>query len=499
MTRPHIIIFNPDQWRGDVLGHVGNTGAITPHLDRIAVEDAVSFRNAFCQNPVCTPSRISYMTGQYPHVHGHRTMHHLLREGGPEPMLLRNLKEHGYHVFWGGKNHLIADQSARNRYAQSWSDDSRYSLDPHWHGPVYEAARGTPGSDTYYSFFIGRMQKKTGADYYHDGDWMHVMEAIRFIRERPRDRPLCVYLPLVYPHPPYGVEEPFFSAIDREKLPARRPAPEDWQKKPSILREIHRRLGMEGWTETRWDELRATYYGMCMRVDALFGELVTVLKDEGLYDETALFMFSDHGDFAGDYGLVEKTQNTFEDCLTRVPFIIKLPRELEVLPRIDDSLVELVDFSETVYDLVAIDPPYTRNGRSLLPLLAGGVDQHREAVFCEGGRLAGEQQSMEKESRWTEAFTDNPYWPRLSLQEDDNHPYHTKAVMCRTKEFKYVRRLYEQDELYHLIQDPGELVNLIDEPGYMRVKEDFTERLLTWYMATADAVPYDPDPIDWGQ
>jgi arylsulfatase A-like enzyme len=91
---PHIVIFNPDQWRGDVLGHLGNRAAVTPHLDRMVATDAVSFRNAFCQNPVCTPSRCSFMTSWYPHVRGHRTMFHMLRQD--EPVLLKTLKENGY-------------------------------------------------------------------------------------------------------------------------------------------------------------------------------------------------------------------------------------------------------------------------------------------------------------------------------------------------------------------------------------------------------------------
>ncbi|MEM6429352.1 MAG: sulfatase-like hydrolase/transferase, partial [Deinococcota bacterium] len=72
--QPHIVIFNPDQWRGDVLGHLGNEAAVTPTLDTWIQEDAVSFSNAFCQNPVCTPSRCSFMTGWYPHVRGHRSL-----------------------------------------------------------------------------------------------------------------------------------------------------------------------------------------------------------------------------------------------------------------------------------------------------------------------------------------------------------------------------------------------------------------------------------------
>jgi len=61
--RPHLVIFNPDQWRGDVLGFAGNPAAVTPNLDRLVASDAVGFTSAFCQNPVCTPSRCSFMSG----------------------------------------------------------------------------------------------------------------------------------------------------------------------------------------------------------------------------------------------------------------------------------------------------------------------------------------------------------------------------------------------------------------------------------------------------
>ena len=111
---PHILIFNPDQWRGDVLGHMGNAGAVTPALDRFAAAEGVSFANAFCQNPVCTPSRCSFMTGWYPRVRGHRTMYHLLRPD--EPMLLRTLRQHGYFVWWGGKNHAVTAQNGFDDY-----------------------------------------------------------------------------------------------------------------------------------------------------------------------------------------------------------------------------------------------------------------------------------------------------------------------------------------------------------------------------------------------
>ena len=80
---PHIIIFNPDEMRADTIAHLGNPAAITPCLDEFAHQDAVSFSRAYCQNPVCVPSRCSFFTGLYPHTKGHRTMNYLLHPGEP--------------------------------------------------------------------------------------------------------------------------------------------------------------------------------------------------------------------------------------------------------------------------------------------------------------------------------------------------------------------------------------------------------------------------------
>lgn len=485
--RPHIIIFNPDQWRGDVLGHLGNPAAQTPVLDALVQREAVSFRYTFCQNPVCTPSRCSFMSGWYPHVRGHRTMFHMMRPD--EPVLLRTLKENGYYVWWGGKNDLVPGQHGYEVYC-TVKYRPQEPVKPMWESHRQAEWRGAPGSDTYYSFYVGRLHTEEEEPYY-DGDWANVMGAVNLIRSYRGDQPLCIYLPLTYPHPPYAVEDPWYRLIDRAKLPPRLPTPPGWHGKPSLLKGVWERQHMQTWDEKRWAELRATYYGMCARVDHQFGLILQALREAGLYEDTAIFFFSDHGDFTGDYGLVEKTQNTFEDCLTRVPFIIKPPAWVPVRPGVRDALVELIDFPATVEALTGIAPKHTHFGRSLLPLLAGETDEHRDAVFCEGGRLHGERHCMELESTDSQVPT-GLYYPRVNLQTSEG-PEHTKAAMCRTRRYKYVRRLYEEDELYDLYEDPGELDNRIGDPALKGVLADLKERMLTWYLETGDAVPHEPD------
>jgi len=337
--RPHILLFNPDQWRGDVLGHLGNPAAVTPNLDSIVGSDAVSFRNAFVQNPICTPSRCSFMSGWYPHVRGHRTLSHMLQPD--EPVLLRDLKDAGYFVWWGGKNDLIPGQFGFDDYCgQKYEPPNTpdWPLWPNLH--AWDEWRGPPDGDEYYSFYYGKIEKPEGEPYVYDSDWATVEGAVDYIHNAPVDQPLCIYLALgYYPHPPFAVEDPWYSQIDRSKIPSRIPTPENWDDLPSMLKGIYNEQGIQDWTEERFTEMIATYYGMCARVYAQFGILVDALKELGMYDDTAIFFFADHGEFAGNYGLVEKTQNTFQDCLTRVPFIVKPPAGIPTKPGVNDALV----------------------------------------------------------------------------------------------------------------------------------------------------------------
>lgn len=484
-TPPNLLLICADHFRGDATGHVGHPAAATPHLDRLVATEAVGFRHAYCQNGVCTPSRCSFMSGWYPHVRGHRTMFHMLRPD--EPCLLRSLKQAGYHVVWAGKNDLVPGQDG----FESVCDQRIRVAPPRRYGMKDRQSewRGRPGDDRYYAMFAGRLDTG-GDDVYEDQDWHNVRAVIDVLRAPPPE-PWCLFLALSEPDTPYGVEEPWFSMIDRGKLPPRVPPAQPKDGKPSILMRMAERYNLGTWTEARFNELRATYLGLCSRTDHHVGMLLDALRKGGAWDQTAVAFFSDHGDYTGDFGVVDINQNTFEDCLTRVPLVIKPPADVPTQPRVTDALVELIDIPATVEALAGLTPNHTHFGRSLLPLLAGETDEHRDAVFCEGGRLHGERHCMELESV-TSHEPDSIYWPRVGLYTSEG-PEHGKGVMCRTRDFKYVQRLYEADELYDLRVDPREQHNRIDDPTLSDVRERLRDRLLRFWLETADAVPHDPD------
>ncbi len=513
-AKPHILLFNPDQFRGDCVGYAGEPTGSTPNLDRLVAEEGVGFNRTFCQNPVCVPSRCSFHTGWYPHTRGHRTMFHTLHPEQGEPFLLKDLRDEGYRICWSGKNDVLPGRGGRKDFDpfEGYADEHLCFFDPPrlpegrweklvartpWLVPENPDWRGEPGNPYYHSFLVGKLLEAERTEDWQtmqltNNDWFSVENALLQIEEYDGGAPLCLYLALSNPHVSYAMMEPFFSAIDRTLCNDRIAA--TGTGKAPILDMLRKNLNIAGLPEEAWIEIRAVYRAMVRWVDHQFGRVVQALKDKGLWDDTAAFFFSDHGDYTGDYGLVEKNENTFEDCLTRVPFAFKPPKSAAVRPRVTDALVELIDLPATIYDLLGIEPGHDHFGRSLLPLTAGETETHREAVFCEGGRLPGEIQAAGQLGR-DDSNEKGHYSSRGRAQRSEDPFVHDLAAMCRTDRWKYVRRSATPDELYDLENDPAELTNLLDaesrphDPAHAPILADLRDRLLHWYQTTGTPVP----------
>ena len=485
MKKPNIVIFNPDEMRADALHHLGSEAAITPHLDEIIKEDAQSFSNAFCQNPVCVPSRCSFFTGLYPHVKGHRTMSYLLHPG--EDSLLKELKDNGYYVWMNDRNDLTAAQI--DGWTESQANEIFIPKSLNVPGPMNNY-KGNLNSKYFYSHYKGELALDENGKNYTPDD-QAVDAAINKINNYQNDKPLCIFLGLNYPHVPYQAENPYFNAINRKKLKKRIDYNET-KNKSVIITEIHKRMHNEDLNEDDWKEIRACYLAMCMKIDGQFGKIVKALKEKGIYDDTAIFFLSDHGDFTGDYSLVEKAQNTFEDCLVKVPFIIKPPHQYKIDAGINPNLTELVDFYATVMDMADIKPSHTHYGQSLVKNLADKKIKNRDYVFCEGGREPGEIHCDEYHTKGPNGPSIfNDYYPRQNAQKDDLA--HAKGIMIRTEKYKYISRSLGSDEFYDLEYDPYECINQIDNRNYKDIIIDFEHKMLKWLQHTADIVPYKYD------
>jgi len=485
--KPNIVLFIPDSYRGDVLGHRGNTGALTPNVDALVASDAVSFTNTFAQSPVCTPSRCSFMTGLYPHVNGHRSMRNMLKEH--EPNLLSVLRQEGYAVWWGGKNDLM-----RVRESEDYLRHCDVKIQP---SPEYAESAGCKqpppiesADPRHGAFYRGVAAAEGDGNPYRDADTADVLGAVDLIRNHSGDQPFVCYLPLRKPHPAYVAEEAYYDAIDPDQLPPRIPAPGTDANLPEVLEALRKEYRSEEITEEMWRDVKRIYYAMCAQGDHLFGLVVDALKEKGMYDDTWIFFFSDHGDFTGDYSLSEKTHSTLQDCLLHVPMIIKPSADVDAKAGNREHLTELLDVTATLYDMLGIDPGYDHQGASLRDSLAG-EEGTRDAVFAEVGSRKGEVGFINTD---VEKMPADSFYARQSGAANPFHRAGSHAVMCRTEEYKYVRRVYTgHHELFDLAKDPGETRNLSGLAEYEAVEQEMEMKLLDYLLRTGDVLPQQAD------
>jgi arylsulfatase A-like enzyme len=475
VNRPNVVLFMPDQLRADAVGAFGNPVASTPNVDALAARGTV-FTSAYSQHPACAQSRASIFTGWYPHVAGHRTLQHLLQPW--EPNLLRLLKDSGYHVAWAGAR---GDTFAPGVTAECTDfhgflvrPDGRSLLD-HILRPPYP-----PGSKWFDAFWFGCSG--------NDGPVLDLDEAtVRTAEEllaRGMPEPWVLFVALTFPHPPFAVEEPWFSLHDRSAVP-RPQAASASEGKPQFMAALRECSRLERLDADDWAEITATYYGMVSRVDHQLGRVVDAVDRAGATDRTAVAFFTDHGEYLGDYGLVEKWPSGLDDCLLRNPLVIDVPG----YPGGGrcDALVEMVDLLPTLLDLAATTASHTHFGRSLVPLLEDPSREHRVFVCSEGGFARGEENVIEPPMPGT------VYEHKTRLQNDDITLV-GRAIALRTAQWTYVNRLYEDDELYDRVGDPHELVNLHGRPEHADVARQLRDQLLEWMVATSDVVRWTRDP-----
>jgi arylsulfatase A-like enzyme len=465
MTRPNIVVFIPDQLRADALGCFGNPAASTPAIDELAAR-GVRFENAFGQHPFCSPSRVSFLTGWYPHVGGHRTLTSLLKPW--EPNALGLLKAAGYHVaHCGMRGDTFATGTTKEATSRfGWAVVPERVGHGIRYGPEHRYAR---------AFYDGRRDGPA-----LDFDEACVQTAEQWLGEG-LPEPWLLYVPLVFPHPPFTAEEPWFSLHDRADMPA--PITVDYADKPRYMRAIHDRYGLARMSPDDWAEVRATYYGMVSRVDDHLRRVLEAAHRAGDEERTAVLFFPDHGEYLGDYGLVEKWVSGLHPAIVRNPLIASIPGGAE--GAVATTFAELVDVAPTLYELAEVDPGYHHFGHSLVPVLRDPSTPHRDAAFSEGGYLLSDLADA----------PDQPFPYDLKHGLEASDPVTAgRAAAVRTAEWTYVHRLYEDDELYDRRADPHETVNLAADPALAPVVTGLRDRLLRWYVETSDVIPTPPDP-----
>lgn len=467
----NFIVFMPDELRAQSLGCYGHPLPVSPNIDAFARE-GTRFDQCHVQHTVCSPSRCSMLTGWYPHVRGHRTLWHLLRPD--EPNLFRYLRQAGYDVHWFGKNDALSPESFHDSVTQAGYRGKTFPFGQRsWDRAAPE----------FYSFLHDPFERPLE----EHSDYANVMAAIDILRSEPAN-PFVLYLPLIFPHCPYSAPEPWHSRFRPEQV-ADSLIPAGLPSRPSFHAGMRRLRRLDECPEEVFAQVNAIYLGMTSFIDHLFGLLMDTLEQSPHRDNTTVLFLSDHGDYAGDYGLVEKWPNASEDVITRVPLIVRTPDG-----RAGHTVrepVELFDIMPTILGLAGVEAEHSHFARDLREQLRGQPGDPERAAFTEGGYDRHEPHCFEgRHEGWGE---DNPYWPKLELQQ--RHPETvTRSIAMRTLRHKLVHRPGDVSELYDLTADPREETNLIADPRHQAVRHRLQGEILDWLMTTSDVTPWHEDP-----
>jgi len=465
VRRQNIVIFMPDEMRADSLGCYGNPVTKTPHFDKLAMEGA-RFANCHVQFPVCGASRCAMLTGWPTSVRGHRSLSYFLRPD--EPNMFRYLRQAGYETFWFGKNDALAAQTFPDSVTR-WADASKGQGE--WFDKTAKSL--TPGSASFlYS---------AGGDRTQTTDYKNVQSAIEVIKRKQADKPFCIFLPLTQPHPPYTIPKDFYDMYSPADISGL--APSGLSKKPLFHEAMRKAYGLDKLDELTFRKIRAVYYAQVSYSDWLLGELREALAVNGREGDTAVFVTSDHGDYTGDYGLIEKWTSGLEDCLTHVPMIAMVPGGKPGV--VAEEMIEMYDIMPTVLGIAQTTANHTHFARTLLPQIEGMPGDPDRAAFAEGGYNVYEPQCFEPAMA-------GPYAGKTHLQHDQPETI-SRSAMIRTRTHKLIARPQGQSELYDCKADPLLTRNLFGESSAAALQVELQTKLLHHFINTTGVAPMERD------
>ncbi len=463
-SRPNILWIGLDDARADVLGSYGAAWATTPNIDRLAAE-GVRFHNAIVQNPVCIPSRNSMKTGYYPYEVGPVEMGRTPEVKGDyiDHERMSQLNETSLLDVWtnsGMKPMNLGKLHARHDCINDLGDAPRLVNVRGEPTPFFRQQIGIPeplylndltAHTKKYQWLIGGILnvKPELTETWRLGDL--AVEQLHELSEQ--EDPFFLRVSFHAPHVGCYVPPEYF--VDPALIDLPLPTEEERALKPRFEQgPLHEYAGAD-LTPEQIGLARGTYFGMINLVDVQIGRILNVLEEQGLLNKTIIAFTSDQGFQLGEHGLWKK--RVFYEDNVRTPFILRYPKALPKNKTIEDP-VELIDFLPTLLDISGFDVPREIRGRSLMPLINGQVAAWRKATFSE----IDHSQSMYDELRQGTG----------------------RRVMVRTTDWKLVyffdSRVADKDgALYHLIEDPGERINLYHDPQYRGViarLEDLAER-----------------------
>lgn len=403
-TTDNLLVIVLDQMRADALSATSDGLASVPNMQRLAAAGG-HFTNAFTAAPVCNPARQSLMTGLYPHQHGvvtnrsnhSRELRTIAHQAGAAGIETVGIGSNGWRG--SGPDGFQLNRGSKQKWMDSLSEETRSVLEAE---NTRHARRTTGGPSP-------RSPREYRSSYEAD---CAAEELQRLARD---DNRFLMWCNLHEPHPPFRPPKALYEkriAAARNHIPRNRtdsPAP--------FMQEL-----AGDWahlTDHEWAQLIAGYYGLLELADQSVGRILDALEASGLRDRTAVILVADHGEMAGEHGIMLKFN--FREAAVRIPLVVSVPG---MEPFVSDRLVSGVDVYRAAVDLLGIEADTVDAavaGRSLI------------------GTTARENEAL--------------------LSEYDTHD------MLRTDSWKLIRYDGRAAELFRIDTDPGEEHNLIDQVG----------------------------------
>ncbi len=446
-NRPNFLILMADQLTARALPAYGNRIAKTPHIDALAA-DGVVFDSFYCNSPLCAPSRFATLSGRQVSAIG--AYDNAAEFPSQVPTFAHYLRRAGYQTILSGKMHFCgADQL--HGFEERLTTDI-YPADFGW-TPDWEHFEQRPS--WYHSMDsvtqAGSCARTNQIDF--DDDVVFQARQKLFDMARSRDRrPFCMVASMTHPHDPYVIPQAYWDRyagveIDMPRVPMRAG---EWDPHSRRLRHVCG-LDLQPVNEAQTRAARRAYYGAVSYVDDQIGALLKTLEDARFAADTVVLLIADHGDMLGERGLWYK-MNFFEPAC-RIPLIVHAPARFAA--RHVQSSASLVDILPTLCELAGAktsDCHTPLDGNSLLPQLAGeaGKDEVIGEYLAEGAIAP--------------------------------------LVMIKRGRYKFVHSPVDPDQLYDLLDDPEELLNLAhDQRHGARVREFQAEVAQRWDMPALHA------------
>jgi choline-sulfatase len=422
-SRPNILILMADQLTASALPAYGNRVARTPHLDRLAREGVV-FDAAYCNSPLCAPSRAVLMTGRLPSSTG--AYDNAVEFPSQSPTFAHYLRADGYRTILAGKMHFCGPDQLHGFEERLTTDiyPADFGWTPDWTRPGERL-------DWFHNMdsvtLAGRCVRTNQMDFDEEVGFA-ARQKIYDIARDSDERPFCMIVSMTHPHDPFTMADPYWSRYADAEIDMPRVSAAVSAGDPHAARLRHIcGQDLQPVTEESIRAARRAYYAAISYFDDHVGALLGALGDAGLAENTIVLVLADHGEMLGERGLWFKM--SFHEGAARVPLIVHAPGRFAA-HRVA-APVSLVDVLPT---LAAISgqgrqPDYAtaHDGRSLLPYCEGQDDEGGVfGEYCAEGVVA-------------------------------------PMVMIRRGSLKFIHCRGDPDQLYDIAADPDELVNHVTE------------------------------------